>query len=299
MRPILITGANGFVGRHLVAELRQRHLPVRALVRQPLPTAAATDADVQYVVGDLLDPASLAHAATGCDAVVHLAAIEFERGGLTFERVHVDGTAAVVAAAVHAGAKRFIYMGQISPGSDQRFRFTYSKWCGEEVVRACALDWTVARAGIVVGPGDHFVREMARLSRWPLVPLATMGRALMQPIAVWDLAAALATLVERPVALQQTIDLAGTEQLSYRALAIRTLAALGRPRPILPLPRWLMALPVAIMAALMRRPPLTLELLRLLDRPNISAENGLPGLLDRAPLELDAALWRAAAGYRD
>ena len=154
----------------------------------------------------------------GSDAVIHLAAIEKEQGAATYERVHVEGTRALAQAAERVGVRRFIYMGQISPGNNPRFPFTYSKWRGEEEVRRSPIDWTVLRAGIILGPGDHFVRETLRLSRAPLVPLAGSGKTLLQPIAVWDVAAALASTLFFAFSSRQTLDITGDERLSYAEL---------------------------------------------------------------------------------
>jgi nucleoside-diphosphate-sugar epimerase len=193
---VLVTGASGFVGRYLLAELAAQGLTVQAGARDPKRAEAELGTWgglVYWTRVDLLDVRSLEEAAADCTAVVHLAAIEREHGAATFERVHIEGTRALVAAAVRAGARRFVYLGQISPGEDPRFPFTYSKWRGEEEVRQSSLDWTVLRAGLILGPGDHFIREIRRLARAPLVPLAGSGGTLLQPIAVWDVVASIAS----------------------------------------------------------------------------------------------------------
>src|SRR5688572_20969135 len=100
---ILVTGASGFVGRAVIAELLERGYAVRALVnRRPVETQ---DPRVESVSGGLFDPAALDRAAGGCDAVIHLVGIIMERAlsGVTFQRIHVEGTRAIVAAAKRAG----------------------------------------------------------------------------------------------------------------------------------------------------------------------------------------------------
>jgi dihydroflavonol-4-reductase len=98
---ILVTGATGFLGRHVVAALAGQ--PVRALVRQP-----ARGLDCEQVVGDVLDPASLEAAARGARAVIHAAGLvsrdPADAGRLM--RIHVDGTRNVLAAAT--GAERIV-----------------------------------------------------------------------------------------------------------------------------------------------------------------------------------------------
>jgi uncharacterized protein YbjT (DUF2867 family) len=299
---VLVTGASGFVGRYLLAELAAQGLTVQAGARDPKRAEAELGTWgglVHWTRVDLLDVRSLEEAAADCTAVVHLAAIEREHGAATFERVHIEGTRALVAAAVRAGVRRFVYLGQISPGEDPRFPFTYSKWRGEEEVRQSSLDWTVLRAGLILGPGDHFIREIRRLARAPLVPLAGSGGTLLQPIAVWDVVASIASTLRSAASSRRTLDLAGPERLSYAELTKKALAALGRPRPVISIPKAVLYLPVAFLAFVMKRPPLTPELLRLLSVPNISEYNATGELLGRTPLGVDEMLARTERTMAD
>ncbi|MDX6413061.1 MAG: hypothetical protein QOH23_471, partial [Gaiellaceae bacterium] len=100
---ILVTGATGFVGRHVVAALRADGREVRALVRD------ARKADTAAVVGDVTDPLGLRAAVAGCDTVIHLVAIRQGRPE-QFQRVMVEGTRNLLAAAKEAGVKRFVHM---------------------------------------------------------------------------------------------------------------------------------------------------------------------------------------------
>ncbi|MBI5512813.1 MAG: NAD(P)H-binding protein [Deltaproteobacteria bacterium] len=300
MRRVLVLGAGGFVGRHLLDALRQRGLEPRALVRDPARAQAALGARAEglaLVAGDVTDRASVLRACEGCDALVHLVAVEFEKGAMTFERVHVEGTEHTVSAAAEAGLRRVVYLGQISPGGAMpSLRFTYTKWLGEERVRASGLDYTVLRAGLVLGPGDHFLREVTKLSRLPVVPLAGGGGTLFQPLGVWDLAEALARCVSDTGTVGETLDLAGPERVTYRALTARALVALGRPRPLVALPSAALWGPAWLAQAVLPRPPLTPDLLRLLAIDNVTDQSALGALLGREPAGVDEVLRRALGG---
>lgn len=296
MKPILILGAAGFVGRHLVQELLSKGFPVRAMVRDPQRAKGLLGelaSRIELVEGDIIAPESLQRASEGCQAVYHLVAIELERGAHTFESVHVEGTQHALKAAQKAGIERFLYLGQISPGeSAPDIRFTYTKWQGEELVRKSGLCFTVFRAGIIIGPGDHFVREMKRLASWPLVPLAGSGETLLQPVSVWDVATGLASSLQREDTFSKTLEIAGEEQLTYKELAQKTLLALGKKRALVRIPKAVLYFPAWVAARTMKRPPLTPELLRLLSMPNIAQQNALPGLLPSGPMSLEEALAR-------
>ena len=117
---ILVTGATGFVGVHLVRKLAGRGMAVRALVRDP-DKAGRLPEGVEAVRGDISDRESLVRAASGCEAVMHLVGIIQEGPGYTFQSVHVEGTGNMLAAAKEAGTVRhFIY--QSSLGSHGRVR---------------------------------------------------------------------------------------------------------------------------------------------------------------------------------
>jgi dihydroflavonol-4-reductase len=105
---VLVTGAAGFLGRHVIAALAEHHLPVRAMVRQRSRSLAT--AGVEQVIGDVEEPATLAPAFDGVWAVCHLAGVVSRAAAdaSRMMRVHVDGTRNVIAAARAAGTRRFI-----------------------------------------------------------------------------------------------------------------------------------------------------------------------------------------------
>jgi uncharacterized protein YbjT (DUF2867 family) len=293
MKPILILGAGGFVGRQLVTALLQKNIPVRALVRDPEKVKALLPPQVDLRKGDLTEPATLQAAMEGCQAVYHLVAIEFERGETTFQRVHVEGTQHSIDAAKAAGITRFLYLGQISPGEKApEIRFTFTKWQGEELLRQSGLAFTVFRASVIIGPGDHFIREMKKLSAWPIVPIAGSGATLLQPVSVWDVAAALTESLFKEETFSETLDLAGIAPISYAELARQTVASFGKKKVFWKIPTALLYVPAWVSSVTMKRPSLTPALLRLLQMPNTTEKNALPRLLTRAPMTLEEALQR-------
>jgi len=108
LKPALVTGASGFLGWHVVQVLRQRGIPVRALVRRP---ASVEDLDAELLQGDLRDPASVARAAAGCSLVFHVAADYrlWVRDPAEMFHSNVDGTRNVMEAALRAGVERVVY----------------------------------------------------------------------------------------------------------------------------------------------------------------------------------------------
>jgi dihydroflavonol-4-reductase len=130
MAHILVTGATGFIGRHLVAELRAAGHTVRALVRHPERAPALTQAGIELVAGDITDEDALAQAMAGVDGVIHLAArYDFGIDPHEMERINVGGTRAVLDVATRLGRERILYC-----GSDTSLGDTGGQVCNESKI---------------------------------------------------------------------------------------------------------------------------------------------------------------------
>src|SRR3989442_9553349 len=137
----------------------------------------------------------------GCDAVIHLVGTIRERPALaeTFERLHVDATLNVLAAASGAGVRRVLHMSALGTRPGARARYHQTKWRAEEAVRSSGLDWTIFRPSIVYGHGDGFVTVLARMvRRLPIVPVIGSGTARLQPVRLPVVAEGLARAPHRP-----------------------------------------------------------------------------------------------------
>ncbi len=268
---VLVSGGSGFVGSEIVRQLVAAGHRVRVLSRG----FRRLDPAVRSVHGSVLDPGCLPEACAGCDAVVHLVGIISEIGGQTFERVHVDGTRNLLAAARAAGVPRFIHMSALGTRPDAVARYHRTKWAAEESVRASGLDWTLFRPSLVFGPGDHFVGLFARISRWsPVLPVMGDGQALLQPVAVDEVARCFVGALAEPRSIGRTFDLCGSERLSFDAVLDAILAATGRRRMKLHIPLPIARLQAAVMESvfprILRRPsPLNRDQLLMLSEDNV------------------------------
>ena len=197
---IAVTGATGFVGRHITTMLARRGHAVRALVRRPTQARALESLGVELVPGGLADVAALTALTRGANAVVHLVGIIVEASGVTFHAVHVEGTRRVLEAAGRAGVERFVHMSAVGardePGATPYHR---TKWHAEQLVRTSGLSHALFRPSIISGPESAPIRTLARLHRWsPVVPVFGDGHYPTQPVWVEDVALAFALAVEQP-----------------------------------------------------------------------------------------------------
>jgi uncharacterized protein YbjT (DUF2867 family) len=267
---ILVTGANGFVGSHLVERLRKEGLAVRALVRDPSRAQKLKDLGAAIVHGDVSDPASLDAAAAGCDRVIHLVGIIQEGRGFTFRSVHVDGTRTVLAAAKKADVKQFFHQSALGTRENARSEYHRTKWDAEQLVRANGLPYTILRPSLIYGPGDLFtirLAEMIRLS--PVLPVIGSGRSKVQPIFIDDVTACIARAVTDDAFLNRAFEIGGPEQLTYEEVTKTIAAVLGVKRPTVHMPMFFMRAMAKVAETMLPKPPVTTEQLIMLEEDNV------------------------------
>ena len=227
MRRIAVTGATGFVGRHVVRHAVADGYEVVGIVRSEPAAQVVREAggDPVQLVGR--DPEALVRALDGCRAVVHLAQVGAERGGQTYEAVNVGYTERVLEDARHAGVPRVVYfsgLGVARYGMSLRCSSDYflSKLAAETILFRSGLECVVFRPSFVVGPGDAFVPAVLRALDAGGLEIPGDGSYRMQPIAVKDAAACVLAAVEREAGAFPTVfDLVGPEPIAYAALLER------------------------------------------------------------------------------
>ena len=289
---IAVTGASGFVGRHLLARLAGTH-GVRALIRdrpgaeRGLPGTAAA-LDVRRI--DVRRPETLRGSFDGIDAVVHTVAVPTERRQ-RFAEVNVAGTAHVVAEARRAGVNRLVHMSAIGADRVSPYPFLRSKGEGEALVTGSGIPHVVLRPSLLFGPGDDFFPRLLFSLRFPVVPVPGDGKARFQPIHVDDIALALVAALERSD-IRGLHELGGPEVVVYDEMLAETMRATSRRRLTIHLPVAAMKPAAAIMGLVMSDPPVTVQQLDLLavdNTPRLNAAEPVFGVTPRP--------FRGALGY--
>ncbi len=300
MPTVLVTGASGFVGSHVVPELISGGHRVIALVRSEAGGQRVLDrlspAEREQVdprTGDINDPGSLGAALVGADAIVHLVALARDLdGGRSLEQVNVEGTRSVIAAAHAAGVRRLVHLGALGVREDPTLHYASSKARAEALVRASSLDWTILKPSLMWGERDGFFNIVAGLVRISpgIVPVPGDGRSRFQPIAVADLAVAVRLSVERAETVGQAYELGGPRYWTYRQITREVLKGMGRRRFVVGVPVALIAL-VAGTAERLRLPfPVATDQLRQLKLDNIGPLDGYQAAFGIAPREMAGRL---------
>ncbi len=237
---ILIVGATGFVGRALTERLVREGHRVRALARALGRARRESPTDAKWVVGDLLEPASLPPALRGIPTVYYLAhgMGSSDRAGSFAAR---DRTAAtnLVRAAGEAGVERIVYVGGLGDDAPARSPHLESR---REVARILASGrprLTTFRAAIVVGAGGASFEMLVQLvERLPAMLCPRWIRTRCQPIALGDLVTYLVRSLEVPETVGRSFDVGGPDVLPYYELLNRVGDRLGRRSRLVVLP-WL------------------------------------------------------------
>lgn len=241
---ILLLGAGGFIGRHIMAELLQRGHAIAAVVRQDRGLRNAFP-NVHFEACDLAhmnDAVQWTPLLQGIDLIINAAGV---LRGRDMTGVHVEMPRALYQAATATGVRRAILISAISARPDVATDYARTKLEGERVLRDSGLSWTILRPSLVIGDGSYGGTSLLRgLAGLPLfVPLPGHGEFAFSPIHARDLARAVRIVGEDARFDGVTLEPAGPETLTLRDLLARyrSWLGIGKLRP-LPVPLWIMRL---------------------------------------------------------
>src|SRR5262245_58800701 len=205
---VFVTGASRFVGSAIVEELVARGYDVSALVHRR--RLDQPERRVRQVDGSLFESDVLIDAIRDCQAVIHVVGIIMQHPsrGITFERIHVEGTKNVIDATRRAGVKRYVHMSALGTRTDAVSDYHKTKFKAEQHVRASGLDWTIFRPSMIHGPRGELMQMEAAWARkrapapvffMPFMPYFGGKRAgRLQPVYVGDVARAFVEAIEKP-----------------------------------------------------------------------------------------------------
>lgn len=184
-----VTGATGFVGRHVVEHFAAAGWRLRLLVRRD-PDLACGDRPVELIPGSLSDREALAELVRGADAVIHVAGAIKARNRAGFMTANADGTAAMAAAwRREAPEARFLMLSSLAAREPELSHYAASKAAGEAALRdAAGKGWCILRPAAIYGPGDVETLSVFKATRLPFHPLLNGPEARLTLIHVSDVA---------------------------------------------------------------------------------------------------------------
>ena len=234
-RHILITGATGFVGKHLVAALQAAGQPLRCASRDPV-AAARRRPDLDWVHLDIQDEASLRSAMAGARAAVYL--VHLMADGAGYADRERAAALAFAQAAEQAGLERIVYLGGVAP-QGKASPHLKSRLDTGALLRAGAVPTLELLAGMIIGEGSEswkICRDLAVRLPFMLLPHWLQSRS--QPIGIHDMVVALQAALDLPNPRSLVFDVPGPEELSaedilLRAARLRGLAPTSLRIPLL------------------------------------------------------------------
>ncbi len=245
---IAITGGTGFVGRHL----SERFDPADVIT-----ISRRTGVDVN-------DVDSLTAALAGCEVVAHCAGINREIGDQTYQKVHVDGTGAVVEAAKRAGVTRIILLSYLRARPHCGSPYHESKWAAEELVRGSGLDYAILKPGMIYGHGDHLVDHISHsLQTIPLFATVGFREKSIRPIPVSEMVDVMVAAANGELP-RSTVAVVGAEELMLSDAVRRIARVVGRRVVIVPAPVWAIRAVAILTEWMMKVPLIALAQVRML-----------------------------------
>jgi len=285
---ILLTGATGFVGQHLVRRLTGAGEGVRCLVRPGSPCLTWLQAHgVEIILGHLLDPEVVDAACRGCRQVIHLAAPIHEGRDALVARVHDQGMVYLLDGSRAARLERFLMVSPLGTGSSAGLPFLRSRGRAEDQLRESGVPFVILQSSLMFGPGDRLISGMIRLmQRTGLLLIPGTGKTMVQPIWVGDVVSCLLRALTDEEVVDRTIPIGGPQHMSYEEIADQVGKMLNVPRVKVHLSRRAVAWMARILEGLGLNPFLGYRHLELLEVGTITALDAVKRSFGFQPMPL-------------
>ena len=286
---VTIYGGSGFVGRYIARRMAAAGWRVRVAVRRPnealfvKPYGAV--GQVEPVLCNIRDDASVALAMEGADAVVNCVGVLNELGKNTFRNVHVDGAGRVARIAAEKGIQRMVHISALGADPESDSEYARTKAMGEQAVLQHMPNAVILRPSVIFGAEDQFFNRFAAMTRWSPFLFFVGAETRFQPVFVDDVAHA-AELGVLGKAEPGVYELGGPEVATLRELMQEMLKVIHRRRIVVGLPFWMGRIIASVMDfiqfasfQLVENKILTRDQLRSLRHDNVVSE-GARGFAD-------------------
>lgn len=285
---ILVTGGNGYVASYTITQLKKHTTqPIRALIRNESQSAKIREQGAEPFIGDVTDPESLKRACEGVDRIIHLAAVNRDKGTVTMQRVNAEGTINLVNAAKNAGVKHIVQVVGLGADANRPYPLASSQGIGVDYLITSGVPYTILEASVIFGAGDEFLNTLAGLARIPPVMIVPGdGQSRFQPIAAQDVAACAVKSLSLPAALNQRLQICGSEIFTLEQIIDAIMAEMGIRRIKMKMPVPLLKIAVNIMDKTLPKPPVTPSLLAQIGVDNVATNNTTESVFGIKPIKL-------------
>ncbi len=293
---ILITGATGYIGHHVVSRLVARGDRPRCLVRDRQRATHILPVDkVDLVYGVTTQVDTLEAAVQGVETIVHAAFLTADRKeapGNQYEETNVVGTHNLIKVAQDAGVKRIIEISGLGTKPDKPGSYMQGRYLAEKLVMESRMQWTIIRPSVLFGKGAPFIKGLVELIQTaPVLPLIGGGKTMFQPIYAEDVISVIIAVLDNPERVTEKIyTIGGPEYYSFSQIFDELLQAMHKKRFKIYAPRSLVGIGAAALEAMLPKPPLTKAAMALFSFNNTTDLNSVERDFGFQPLSLHTYL---------
>ncbi|MBI2568863.1 MAG: NAD(P)H-binding protein [Candidatus Schekmanbacteria bacterium] len=265
---VFLTGASGFIGRHVLFALSRGGHEITCLVREPAAPALESLAlpGVAVRTAAFTQVQDWGALVRGHDVVVNTVGIIRETPRGSFDDVHRRAPVALFGATRQAGVRKIVQLSALGAEDGAVSRYHQTKRAADAYLESLGVPFIVLKPSLVYGPGDHSMALFSALAALPITPVPGDGRYEVQPVHVDDLVRAIVRAVEDDGIARVSVDVGGERAYPFREVLDILARWSGKPRGATKLPIPLLAMRAAAMLtdAFGGRGPITQEELGML-----------------------------------
>ncbi|HUH59426.1 MAG TPA: NAD(P)H-binding protein [Candidimonas sp.] len=295
---VLLTGASGFIGSHLLSALLRAGHQVIGIVRHP--PAAPQYADISYMSLDFshaLQADDWLDAVAGVDAIINAVGIFRESRSQSFDILHRAAPCALFSAGARAGVQKIIQISALGADATAQTAFLLSKKAADDFLLSLPVNATVVQPSLVYGPGGTSAQQFNKAASLPIIPLPGNGEQQIQPVHIDDLTQLVLALLEQTGDIPSRIPAAGPVGISLRSFYAMLRQAMGitSPARFIAVP-WPLVEAAATVGNRLPTSLLTTDSIKMLRRGNTANIGEMKRILGHAPRAVGEFVPRPYAG---
>jgi len=210
-RGIVVTGANGFVGKNLRNFLHKNKIKVLGVSRKNFRKHVS---EVKITSTNLLEP-KLQTKLKNYDALIHLIGIGRQSSKSTFEEINLNLVKNVIKACKNAGIKKIIFISGLGVSRSNKSDYFVSKYKAEREIINSGLDYTIFRASYIIGKTDYLTKALSKQMKKGVIIIPGSGKYRLQPISVADVAKIILEAINEKKFSKKILDLVGPQKMSF------------------------------------------------------------------------------------
>ncbi len=289
---ILLTGASGFIGHHILQVLEKQNYEVIACCRSPEKLFFKSESTriLQINFPNMTDQTDWLLHLRNIDVVINCVGIIAETKGQTFETLHTQAPTALFKAAEQTEVKKIIQISALGADESAQSAYHLSKKYADDALKNLNVDWYVLQPSIVYGDGAQSMALFHALAALPVHALIDGGKQLMQPVHVSDIAATIIQCLKPESPSYLTLPMVGPKAISFKRLLEQLRQRLGKkPAPAFSLPGGLAQRSVFI-GKWLGEPTFNAENIAMLRRGNSADAEPISQFLGHPTLSLEQQL---------